>query len=115
MTDELTVLTERVDDLPVLIASLEKLELAALTDQHISSHGNWHGLYAGNPTRVTHRPTTELMLRAFKDVFLSLVTVGTQTHVHLSPLSDLQQKILHLLELPLEIYTRLASDSFKPP
>ena len=47
MTDELTVLTERVDDLPVLIASLEKLELAALTDQHISSHGNWHGLSPG--------------------------------------------------------------------
>ena len=74
-----------------------------------------NGLYAGNPTRATNRPTTELMLRAFKDVFLSLVTVGTQAHAHLSPLSDLQQKILHLLELPREIYTRLASDSFKPP
>ena len=73
------------------------------------------GLYTGNPTRATNRPTTELMLQAFKDVFLSLVTVGTQTHAHLSPLSDLQQKILHLLELPLENYTRLASDSFKPP
>ena len=74
-----------------------------------------NGLYAGNPTRATNQPTTELMLRAFKDVFLSLVTVGTQAHAHLSPLSDLQQKILHLLELPREIYTRLASDSFKPP
>ena len=74
-----------------------------------------NGLYAGNPTRATNRPMTELMLRAFKDVFLSPVTVGTQAHAHLSPLSDLQQKILHLLELPREIYTRLASDSFKPP
>ena len=47
MTEELTVITERVDDLPVLIASLEKLELAALTDQHIEVHGNWHGLSPG--------------------------------------------------------------------
>jgi len=39
MTEELTVLTERVDDLPVLIASLEKLGLAALADQHIG--GTW--------------------------------------------------------------------------
>jgi len=73
------------------------------------------GLYAGNPTRATHRPTTELMLRAFKYVSLSRVTMEQQTHVHLSPLSDLQQLILHLLELPLETYTRLEFDSFKPP
>ncbi len=73
------------------------------------------GLYAGNPTRATDRPTTELMLRAFKYVSLSLVTMEQQTHVHLSPLSDLQQMILHLLELPLETYTRLESNSFKPP
>ena len=76
---------------------------------------NLRGLYAGNPTRATHRPTTELMLRAFKYVSLSLVTVENQTHAHLSPLSELQQKILRLLELPLEVYTRLTVDSFKPP
>jgi len=47
MTEELTVLTERVDDLPVLIASLEQLGLADLTDQHIRVHGNWQGLSPG--------------------------------------------------------------------
>ena len=73
------------------------------------------GLYAGNPTRATDRPTTELLLGAFKDVFLSLVTVENQPHAHLSPLSELQKKILRLLELPLEVYTRLTTDSFKPP
>ena len=73
------------------------------------------GLYAGNPTRATARPTTELMLRAFQYVSLSRVTVDQQTHVHLSPLSELQKKILHLLELPLEIYTRLIAVSFIPP
>jgi transposase len=73
------------------------------------------GLYAGNPTRATARPTTELMLRAFNYISLSRVTLDDQTHVHLSPLSELQKKILHLLELPLEVYTRLTAVSFIPP
>jgi hypothetical protein len=73
------------------------------------------GLYAGNPTRATARPTTERMLRAFQDLFLARVTVDNQTYVHLSPLSELQQKILRLLELPLEVYTRLTAVSFIPP
>ncbi len=66
------------------------------------------GLYAGNPTRATDRPTTEAMLQAFKDIFLNFVTVGTQSYCHLSPLSENQQKILTLLDLPASIYTRLA-------
>jgi transposase len=73
------------------------------------------GLYAGNPTRATARPTTELMLRTFKGVFLSFITIGTQTYRHLTPLSELQQKILHLLDCPVSIYTRLAADFANPP
>ena len=72
------------------------------------------GLYAGNSTRATHRPTTEAMLRAFKGIDLSFVTIGGQSYCHLSPLSDLQQKILTLLDLSAGIYTRLA-DSVNPP
>jgi len=66
------------------------------------------GLYAGNPTRATARPTTEAMLQAFKDIFLNFVTVGAHTYCHLSPLSELQHKILTLLDLPTTIYTQLA-------
>jgi transposase len=72
------------------------------------------GLYAGNPTRATDRPTTEALLQAFKDTFLNFVTIGEHTYRHLSPLSDLQRKILALLALPASIYTRLA-DSANPP
>ena len=68
------------------------------------------GLYAGNPTRATSRPTTEAMLQAFKDIFLNFITVGGQTYRHISPLSSLQQKILTLLDLPDTIYTNLATD-----
>ncbi len=70
-------------------------------------------LYAGNPARATDRPTTEAMLQAFKDIFLNFVTVAGHTYLHLSPLSDLQQKILVLLALPANTYTRLA-DSANP-
>lgn len=73
------------------------------------------GLYAGNPTRATDRPTTEAMLGAFKDIFLSFVTLGEQTYRHLTPLSELQQKILNLLDLPSSVYTRLLADSANPP
>lgn len=68
-------------------------------------------LYAGNPTRVTDRPTTEAMLRGFKDIFLNFVTLGEQTCRHLTPLLDLQQKILGILDFPVSIYTRIAPDS----
>jgi transposase len=84
--------------------------------RHLANSGEkLRGLYAGNPTRATARPTTELMLRAFQDLFLARVTVENQTYVHLSPLSELQQKILRLLALPLEVYTRLTAVSFIPP
>jgi transposase len=73
------------------------------------------GLYAGNPTRATDRPTTETMLRSFKDIFLSFVVLGEQTYCHLTPLSELQQKILNLLDLPTDIYTSLAAHSANPP
>lgn len=73
------------------------------------------GLYAGNPRRATDRPTTETLLRAFKEVALNVVTVKQQTYRHLSPRSQLQQKILALLGIPVEAYTRLAADSSKPP
>lgn len=69
------------------------------------------GLYAGNPTRATTRPTTEAMLQAFKDIFLNFITVGDQTYRHISPLSGLQHRILTLLDLPDTIYTNIAFDS----
>lgn len=73
------------------------------------------GLYAGNPMRATDRPTTEAILQGFKDIFLSFVTLGEQTHRHLTPLSDLQLRILSPLHFPADIYTRLAAHSANPP
>lgn len=72
------------------------------------------GLYAGNPKRATDRPTVEAMLKAFKGIHLSVVTVGDQILRHVTPLSDVHKQILSLLDFPLDIYTRLVNEFPKP-
>jgi hypothetical protein len=73
------------------------------------------GLYAGNPKRTTARPTAESLLRAFKGIALSFVTIAGQTYRHLTPLSDVQHSILGLLNYPTTIYTELPPNSAEPP
>jgi len=93
---------------------LTLLEHVART--HLAERGEkLPGLFAGNPTRATDHPTTEAMLRAFKNIYLNFVTVGGQTYQHLTPLSKLQRNILRLLDLPASIYTRLDVESANPP
>jgi transposase len=72
------------------------------------------GLYAGNPKRITERPTAEALLQAFKGIYLSVVTLGEQVWLHVTPLSDVQRKILALLDFSVDIYTRLISGFPKP-
>lgn len=69
------------------------------------------GLYAGNPKRATAFPTAEALLLAFKDIFLNVAHLGDQTNRFLSPLSELQIRILSLLGLPQDIYLALAAES----
>lgn len=66
------------------------------------------GLYEGNPTRQTNRPTTERLLRAFDNISLTFVNLPGQKIAHVTPLTPLQSRILSLLGLPLSIYTELA-------
>lgn len=72
------------------------------------------GLYAGNPKRTTARPTSETLLEAFQEIHLTIIQIGQQVHRHVTPLSDLQQKILALWDLPKSIYSRLIADSSYP-
>ena len=72
------------------------------------------GLYAGNPKRTTDRPTAEAMLQAFKGIYLSVVTLGEQVLYHVTPLSEVQGKILSLLNFPVHIYIQLVNNFPKP-
>src|SRR5687767_8055821 len=42
-----TIITERVDDIPLLLHQMQQMALPALIDQYFSAHGNWQGLSPG--------------------------------------------------------------------
>lgn len=47
MTDELTVINERVDDIPLLVTQMERMGVPSLLDEYFPTHGNWEGLSLG--------------------------------------------------------------------
>jgi len=73
------------------------------------------GLYAGQPTRATARPTTERLLGAFKEITLTVLHTPQHILRHLPSLTPLQQQILALLDLPPDLYHRLTLVSPQPP
>ncbi len=62
------------------------------------------GLYDGNPRRVTGQPTTERLLKAFDPITLYRHQTPTAVWFEVTPLSDLQRRILRGLGIPLSIY-----------
>jgi transposase len=69
---------------------------------------NLAGLFPGNPTKETNRPTTERLLRAFKGIHLSIIDLPDQHIRHVTPLTELQNRILLLLRFSPTIYADLA-------
>jgi len=43
---------ERIDDVPLLLAQLERMQVAHLLDRHFPTHGNWQGLSLGMVSAV---------------------------------------------------------------
>lgn len=80
--------------------ALEKIELS--------------GLYAGNPKRSTTKPTAERLLASFKEITLVFINARGETYADLTVLNPLQQRILKLMNFPIEIYTRLGPQSDDP-
>jgi transposase len=69
------------------------------------------GLDAGQPRRATTRPTSEALRRAFRGTSLVLLPAGPGPPRQVTELSALQQRILALLALPADTYSRLSFDS----
>src|SRR5215813_1445970 len=42
-----TIITERVDNIPLLLAQMQRMGLPTLLDDHFPTHGNWTGLSLG--------------------------------------------------------------------
>lgn len=47
MNETLNIITERVDDIPLLLQPMRRMELPTLLDTHVPVHGNWYGLRPG--------------------------------------------------------------------
>lgn len=75
MTERPTITTERVDDIPLLLALMKQMDLPDLLDSSFPTHGNWQGL---SPAWVTCIWLTHVLSQA--DHRLSYVQPWVETH-----------------------------------
>jgi transposase len=68
------------------------------------------GLIENNPKKGIDNPTTERLLKAFDNITLTIVHLPGQIVRHIPPLTTLQTRILELMGLSPEVYTRLAEN-----
>ena len=47
MNEEVDIKNERVDDIPLLLAQMERMGIQPLLDSCFPTHGNWKGLSFG--------------------------------------------------------------------
>jgi transposase len=73
------------------------------------------GVYAGQPGRKTARPSAELLLSVMKTISVSVVKVNGQTHAMVSPLTEVQKRLLDLWGMPPDLYEKVACGFPKPP
>ena len=73
------------------------------------------GIYAGQPGRKTDRPSAELLLGVLKTISISVVEVNGRTHALVSPLTEVQQRLLELWDLPPDLYENVARGFLEPP
>lgn len=52
MNEKPNIITERVDDIPLLFAQMERMGLAAFLETHFPTHGNWQGLGFGRVAMI---------------------------------------------------------------
>lgn len=65
------------------------------------------GVYTGNAKRSTARPTMERMLKAYEGIHLLLIPQGERRIAQLTALTTVQERILDLLGLSYDLFTRL--------
>ena len=65
-------------------------------------------IYDGQPGRQTARPSAELLLKAMRAISVSVIEVNGQIHVLLSPLTQVQKRLLELWDLPPDLYDQVA-------
>ena len=77
-------------------------------------HETLVGMYPAVRSQATTRPTTERVLQVFNTLTLTLVKLEATLIRHVTELSDTQRHVLALLNLPSDLYSRLADNLCKP-
>ena len=75
------------------------------------NHEKLVGLIANNPKKGIDNPTTERLLKVFDQIYLTIIHLPNGVFRHITPLSELQTRILELPGLPPTIYTHRAENS----
>jgi transposase len=84
--------------------------------EHLRQEGaKLQGIYAGQAGRKTARPSAELLLKAMKTITVSVVEVNEQTYALLSPLTEVQKRLLTLWDLPPDLYDNIVRGFPKSP
>src|SRR2546421_10963183 len=52
MNEQPNIITERIDDVPLLLTQMDRMGLAAWLDAHFPTHGNWQGLAFGRVATI---------------------------------------------------------------
>jgi transposase len=71
------------------------------------------GIYPGNAKRATARPTAEMMLQALTGLTLTVIEQAGWISTHVTPLNKVQARILTLLGLSPDLYSRFAPHSLE--
>lgn len=77
------------------------------------AHATVDGLFEGQASRATDRPTATRLLKAFAraEITLTRVDLGNQIRWHITPLTVRLERILAYLDLPRSLYDALAVNS----
>jgi hypothetical protein len=105
MAERLHIISERVDDIPLVLAQLERMSVQPLLDEHFPTHGNWVGLSLGWVTVIW---LTQLLQLAFRSAVESMrdrgclrswhhITAGTNRRRDRHP-----HRLPHLARAPLQ-------------
>jgi len=73
------------------------------------------GVYAGQAGRKTATPSAELLLEVMKTISISVIEVDDRQYALLSPLTEVQKKLLALWGLPADLYENVIRNFPKPP
>ena len=108
---------ERMQGLVYLLSLALRLLtlLEGVVRQRLRKEGaKLQGIYAGQPGRKTDRPSAELLLRAMKTISVSVVESNGQGHALVSPLTEVQIRLLELWGLPPDLYETVVRGFPKP-